>query len=224
MKKSRNYTWLVLGIITIILGLILPFVLMNQSMYYECDCITDSQHTNNKTFTITIYSKEKISNIQNVVITFDCIDNEKREQEVNFVTSSKEKGKYVYEVQCLTTHSFIEEVDEIEVITNTGAITISEKIQTSTKISIAVFISIVGGFMIFVNFFNNNAKNRTIELKRMVSASNTNSTSLNHANLSILQNLNSETQSANETKICAYCGTVAEEGDKVCSSCGARLK
>jgi len=35
MKKNKNYTWLVVGIITILAGILIPLFAFNQTTYYE---------------------------------------------------------------------------------------------------------------------------------------------------------------------------------------------
>lgn len=230
MKRSKNYTWLVLGIIVIILGIVLPFVAMDQSAYYEYD---ENAGANTKTFNIKILSKDEIAQIKNIVVEFDCKDNETRKSEVYYVKSYQEKNKYVYEFQVVINHDaeFIEEISEIEVATDSGSITISEKVGIGSKISIAFFICIVGGFMIFVNFFNNNSKNRVIEVKEIISSGYENvgykestSTDYNEAERQLNSAEEAQQDVFNATKLCDYCGTISNADEKVCSSCGAKFK
>lgn len=211
MKKSKNYVWLVLGIITILIGLILPFVLMSQSAYFESSSVADNVDICKKTYNITIYSKEEMKDVDYVVITFKCKDREDREYEVNSVKTSKDGNKYVYSVVCVTDNIFVEDVDKIEVVAKSGVYIISEKVGFGTKISIAIFICVVGGFMIFVHFFNRGTKSRTAKLKEIISSS-----SNENSSLSAIDEI--------APKICTYCGTIAEDNDKICSSCGAKLK
>lgn len=229
MKKSRNHTWLILGIITIILGVLVPLVFMQQTMYFESE---KNVQPGSATYNIKITSNKEIKDIEKVVVEIECVDDEDREFEVYSVMADKDEKKYIYELQLVVTHNWnlVNEIEEVEVFYEGGSISISEKVDLGTKIPILLFICIVGGFMIFVNFFNNNAKNRTIELKEIIAASSGN------GGIDISYNYESEDEKVSsedfsndvkqieETKACEYCGTLSNKNETTCASCGAKFK
>ena len=229
MKRSRNYTWLILGVITIVLGILIPFVFMQQSMYFESEKNTRPGTT---TYNIEITSKEEFNNFKNVVVRLNSADDEIREFEVYYVKSDKVGSKYHYELQLVVTHDWhmVEDIEEIEVFYDNDSVLVFEKVGLGTKIPLALFAAIIGGFMIFVNFFNNNAKNRTIELKEIIASTsrgedisigyNYESVDESYTNIETKE----EKQPVEETKTCEYCGTLSNINDTVCSSCGAKFK
>lgn len=229
MKRSRNYTWLVLGIITIILGILIPFVFMQQTMYFESEKIV---RPGSATYNVTITSKEELENVRTAVVRVNCINDETREFEVYSIKSDKDGNKFIYEFQVNVTQDWhlVDEIDEIEIFYGEDSVLVFEKVGMGTKLPIAAFVCIIGGFMIFVNFFNNNAKNRTIELKEIIAASSMN------GNVDISYNYESEDEKyssddfaqevkqVEETKACEYCGTLSNKNETTCSSCGAKFK
>ena len=237
MKKNRNFTWLILGIITILIGILVPIFAFNQSVYYEFEKDT---HAGNVTFYVTITSKEEIEKVHYATVNLGYENGEDREYEVYYVKSGKSDNKFIYEFKLVETENwvFVDEIESIKLTTAKGEIVVNEKVGLGTRIPIAVFACIIGGFMIFVNFFNNSSKNRTIEIKEIIASS-----SYNNNNDEVLsENLNEENQEIQnntteikeesaqpenkieQTKACEYCGTLADINDKVCASCGAKFK
>lgn len=236
MKRSKNFTWLILGIITILVGILVPIFAFNQSVYYEVDKDT---HAGNVTFYVTITSKEEIKDIQNAIvkISYDNVDD--KEYEVYYIKSGKSDDDYVYEFKLVETNDwvFVDEIESVKLRTLNGVVKIEEKAGWGTRIPIIVFACVIGGFMIFVNFFNNNSKNRTIELKEIIASSTYNDylPEENEEDIESVENVESKTKEeskedlaeppvVNETKTCDYCGTLSDINDKVCSSCGAKFK
>lgn len=225
MKKNKNYTWLVLGIITILIGIIVPVVFMSQSIYFESDKITG---LGSDTYKVRIISKNEIDDIKDIVVSFTCIDNDTVEYNAHTITHNKEKNKHIYEFQFVITDSFVEDIDEIEIKTDDDSFVVTRKIEVSAKIAVSAFICIVGGFMIFVNFFNNNAKNRTIEVKELIGHSY-NSAQTNNQ-IDEYDNLNNQADEYDnlnkqeEQHFCEYCGSFIGSDENVCSACGAKIK
>ena len=229
MKKSKNFTWLILGIITIILGILIPFVFMQQTTYFESE---KNVRPGSATYNIKITSKKEIKDIESVVVKIECVDDEEREFEVYSVKKDTDGNKYTYELQLVVTHNWnlVNDIEEIEVFYKNGSTSVSEKVGIGTKIPIAAFICIVGCFMIFVNFFNNNAKNRTIELKEIIAASTGNGgIDISYSYESEDEKIPSEdftddVKQIEETKACEYCGTLSNKNETTCASCGAKFK
>lgn len=229
MKRSKNYTWLILGIITIVLGVLIPFVFMQQSVYFETE---KNVRPGSATYNIKLTSKDEIEDIQHVTIRVSCADDKDREFEVYSIKADKDDNKYIYEFQLIVTHDWnlMEEIEEIEVFNGDDSVVVSEKVGLSTKIPIAAFACVIGCFMIFVNFFNNNAKNRTIELKEIIASSTKNGDiNIDYSYESEDEKFSSEdfkeeTKQVEETKACEYCGSLANHNATVCDSCGAKFK
>lgn len=217
MKKNKNYLWLTLGIITIVFGLVLPFTLMNQSVYFESEVVNTDV---NRAYNITITSKKEISDLKSIVIKFNCSDQYTRKYELYSFKSNKNKGKYIYEFQCVVNDSLIDDVTEVEVYTDNDSFYVNEKLHASAKISISAFVCVIGGFMIFLQFYNTSTKNRAQEVKQLVGESAPN----NNQPANIEDLFKEENQNTSEIKKCEYCGTFAGPDEKVCSSCGAQLK
>lgn len=229
MKRSKNFTWLILGVITIVLGILIPFVFMQQSVYYEYKKDTRPGTT---TYNIEITSKKELNSVKNVVVRINAMDDEIREYEVYYVKADKLGDNYFYELQCVVTHDWhmVDDIEEIEVFHGDDSVVVYEKVGLGAKIPIAAFACVIGAFMIFVNFFNNNAKNRTIELKEIIASSargeginigyNYESEDENYTNIETKE----ETNQVEQTKTCEYCGTLANADEKICSSCGAKFK
>ncbi len=228
MKRSKNFTWLILGVITIVLGLIIPFVVFNQSIYYEFEKDVNAGST---TFYVTITSNEELEKVHYAIINLEYTQGEDREYEVYYVKSEKSDKNFIYEFKLVETDNwaYVDEIESIKLRTAKGEVEIDEKVGLGAKIPIAVFACVIGGFMIFVNFFNNNSKNRTIELKEIIASSayGNNPEEIQEEIEHIEQTENeekSEISSQNQTKECEYCGTLADVNEKVCSSCGAKFK
>ena len=230
MKRSKNFTWLILGVITIVIGLIIPFVAFNQTCYYE---VEKDLHSSSVTFYVTITSNEEIKDIQNAILTLSYENSEDKEREVydDIELNKTEKG-FVYEFKFVETKNAdsVEDVEVVKLKTMNGVIKIDEKIGLKTKLPIAIFTCVIGAFMIFVNFFNNNSKNRTIELKEIIASTSYNNykevqEEIEEENKKeeIKENIEQE-PTIQETKVCEYCGTLSDINEKVCASCGAKFK
>ena len=231
MKRSKNYTWLVIGIIVILAGILVPIFAFNQSAFYE---VKKDTHAGNITFFITVTSEDEIKDINNAIVevSYDNADN--KEFEVYYIKSVKVDDKYTYEFKLVETTNwvFADDIESVKLSTNKGIVEIEEKLGWGTRIPIIVFSCLIGAFMIFVNFFNNNSKNRTIELKEII-ASSYNEIPMQQTVESDLKEEevnNSETEEvknepqSEQTKVCEYCGTLSDINEKVCESCGAKFK
>ena len=229
MKKSRNFTWLILGIITILLGILIPIFAFNQSVYYEVEKDT---HAGNVTFYVTIISEDEIKDIQNAIVTLSYDNSEDEEKEVYYVKNVKADDEYKYEFKIVETNDwvFVDEIESVKLRTINGIVEIEEKVGWNTRVPIIVFACLIGSFMIFVNFFNNNSKNRTIELKEIIASTSYGDYPMQE----IIEQEVKEDEKSNieekiepqpeQTKACEYCGTLADVNDKVCASCGAKFK
>ena len=236
MKKSRNYTWLILGIITILLGVIVPLFAFNNPVTYEYS--KDAQG-GQVTFYVVVTSKDEIKDIESAIVNIKYDDGDIEDYETYSVKKSKVDNEFKYEFIIVETDDWdeAERIEFVKLKTINGIMEIDKKVDWSTKIPVMVFCCVIGAFMIFVNFFNNNSKNRKVELKEIIA-----STGYNGFN-TFEEIQNSENQSAevsnkdgqeeteevkeekmSETKACDYCGTLADINDKVCASCGAKFK
>ena len=146
MKKSKNRVWLILGIIVIVLGVLIPFVFLNQSRYYD---YTQTTHPGTETYEITITSKDKIKDIQHVSVELDLIQGGTKGYEIYSLIEEKDRNKYVYKCKLIVREDWInvKEIDSLEIKTANDTFAVSKKIGLSTKIPVAVFICVVGGFM-----------------------------------------------------------------------------
>ena len=228
MKKSRNYTWLVLGIITILVGILVPIFAFNQSVYYEVEKDT---HAGNVTFYVKITSEDEIKDIQNAIVTLSYDNSEDEEKEVYYVKNVKADDEYKYEFNIVVKENwvFVDEIESVKLRTINGTVEIEEKVDWGTRVPIMVFAVIIGAFMIFVNFFNNNSKNRTIELKEIIASSFGDYPMQETLEPEIVEETSEETNKVEpkeepQIKACEYCGTLADINDKVCASCGAKFK
>ena len=228
MKKSRNHTWLILGIIIILVGILVPIFAFNQSRYYEVEKDT---HAGNVTYYVTVTSEDEIKDIQYAIVELSYDNAEDKEQEVYYVKNTKSGDKYKYEFKVVEVNDwvFVDEIESVKLRTTNGTIKIQEKIGWGARVPIIVFACIIGAFMIFVNFFNNNSKNRTAELKEIIASTAyrdyTNKETIEHEveEETSAKNNNVEPQ-PEQTKVCEYCGTLSDVDDKVCASCGAKFK
>jgi len=224
MKKSNNRVWLILGIIVIVFGVLIPFVFLNQSRYYDYNRTT---HPGTETYEITITSKDKINDIQHVSVELSLIQGGTKGYEIYSVTEEKTGNKYEYKCKLIVSDNWVnvKEIDTLEIKTAEDTFAVSEKIGLSTKIPVAVFICVVGGFMIFIHFFNNNSNNRAYEMKEIIMQSARNTLWKNEEVKS--EELVSEPKEVKEEpqpKVCEYCGSASEHDAKSCQYCGAKFK
>jgi len=232
MKKNKNYTWLVVGIITILAGILIPLFAFNQTTYYE---VKKNEQTGNVSFYVSIVSKEEIKDIENATVVVEYSNNEEdKEYEVYSFKKTNEDNKFYYSFQIIETQNwkYADSISSVKIRTMDGVVEIEEKIGWGTKVPIMVFASLIGLFMVFVHFFNNNAKNRTNEIKEIIASSAYEQNSyeeipeiVEEDNEEQTQEIVPEPQSqVEETKACDYCGTLSDANDKVCASCGAKFK
>ena len=237
MKKTKNCTWLILGIITILLGILIPLFAFNSSISYEYE--KDAQ-AGQVTFYVVVNSKDEIKDIQNAIVNILYEDGETEEYETYFIKQSNVDGEYKYEFKIVETDDWEEakRIESVKFRTIDGVMEIDKKVDWSTKIPVIVFCCVVGAFMIFVNFFNNNSKNRKMELKEIIASTgyngfntfeeiqNLDNQSLEEKIQNVQEEINEEVkeEKISETKACEYCGTLADINDRVCASCGAKFK
>jgi len=237
MKKSKNCTWLILGILTILLGIFVPLFAFNNPITYEYNKDTQASQV---TFYVVVTSENEIKDIQNEIVNISYKDGDTEEYETYFIRQSKVDDKFKYEFKIVETDDWeeAERIKSVKLRTIDGVIEIDKKVDWSTKIPVMVFCCVIGVFMIFVNFFNNSSKNRKMELKEIIAATgyngfNTFEEIQNAENQSNEEDIIKEVQKeieevqeekVPETKECAYCGTLADINDKVCASCGAKFK
>ena len=230
MKKSRNFTWLILGIITILLGILVPVFAFNQSVYYE---VEKNTQPGNVTFFVTITSDEEIKDIQNAIVNLSYDNSEDKEYEVYYVKNVKADDEFKYEFKVVETGDwvFVDEIESVKLRTINGVMEVEEKLGWETRVPIIIFACLIGSFMIFVNFFNNNSKNRTIELKEIIASTSYSGYPMQEfiekeAEEDVATNEGEEKiePQVEQTKACEYCGTLADVNDKVCASCGAKFK
>ena len=231
MKKSKNCTWLILGIITILLGILIPIFAFNSSISYEYS--KDAQ-AGQVTFYVVVTSKEEIKDMQNAsaIVNIEYEDGDSEEYEIYFIKQMFVDGKFKYEFKIVEKDDWEEarRIESVKFKTIDGIMKIDKKVDWSTKIPVMVFCCVVGAFMIFVNFFNNNSKNRKIELKEIIASTGYNQFNtfeeIQNAENQSTEEINKDVQEEkmSETKACDYCGTLADINDKVCASCGAKFK
>lgn len=223
MKKSNNRVWLILGIIVIVLGVLIPFVFLNQSTYYDYNHTT---HPGTETYEITITSKEKIKNIEHVSVELDLIQGGTKGYEIYSITEEKTGNKYEYKCKLIVREDWVnvKEIDSLEIKTADDTFAVSKKLGLSTKIPVAVFICVVGGFMIFIHFFNNNSKNRVLEMKEIIMESARNTLWKNDEDADKEPEIVEQPQEEPKAKVCEYCGSASDSDEKVCKYCGAKFK
>jgi len=234
MKKSKNFTWLVLGILTILLGVLIPLFAFNDPVTYEYS--KDAQ-AGQVTFYVVVTSKDEIKDIQNAIVNIEYEDGDTEEYETYFIKQKSVDSEFKYEFKIVETDDWEEarRIESVKFKTINGIMEINKKVDWSTKIPVMVFCCVVGAFMIFVNFFNNNSKNRKIELKEIIASTGYNEfntfeeiqSAENQSNEEeIIKEVQDEVkeEKVSATKECAYCGTLADIDDKVCASCGAKFK
>ena len=233
MKKSKNYTWLILGIITILLGILIPLFAFNSSISYEYN--KDAQ-AGQVTFYVVVTSKNEIKDIESAIVNIKYDDGDIENYETYSVKKLKVENEYKYEFIIVETDDW-EEAERIESVkfkTIDGIMEIDKKFDWNTKIPLIVFCCVVGAFMIFVNFFNNNSKNRKIELKEIIAATAYNEFNTfeeiqnadNQSNEEEIKEVQEEVkeEKMSETKACEYCGSLSDVNSKECASCGAKFK
>ena len=239
MKKSRNFTWLILGVLTILLGILIPLFAFNNPVTYEYSKDAQSDQV---TFYVVVISKDEIKDIQNTIaiVNIEYEDGDTEEFETYSIKQSQVDSKYKYEFKIVETDDWeeAERIKSVKFRNIDGVMEIDKKVDWSTKVPVMVFCCVIGAFMIVVNFINNNSKNRTNELKEIIASSAYNGFN-NYRQPEIIAN-QEETQeliddvteemkkaaaeNIEETKVCEYCGTLADINDKVCASCGAKFK
>lgn len=238
MKKSKNYTWLIFGIITILAGILIPLFAFNDTVTYEYSKDTQAGQV---TFYVVVTSKNEIKDIQNTsaIVNIEYEDGDTEEYETYFIKQTSVDGEFKYEFKIVETDDWEEakRIKSVKFKTIDGIMEINKKVDWSTKIPVMVFCCVVGVFMIFVNFFNNNSKNRKNELKEIIASTGYNGfntfeeiqNSENQSTEVSNKDVQEETEEVkeekmSETKACDYCGTLADINDKVCASCGAKFK
>jgi len=238
MKKSRNFTWLVLGILTILLGIFVPLFAFNSPISYQYE--KDAQ-AGQVTFYIVVTSNNEIKDVQNAIVNISYKDGDTEEYEIYFIKQINLDGDYRYEFKIVETDDWedAERIKSVKLRTIDGVIEIDKKVDWSTKIPVMIFCCVVGVFMIFVNFFNNSSKNRKMELKEIIASTgyngfNTFEEIQNAENQSSEEEIINELQEdvneevkeekTSETKACEYCGSLSDVNAKVCEYCGAKFK
>ena len=170
MKKSRNFTWLILGIITIILGIVIPLFAFNRTVSYEYN--KDAQ-AGQVSFYIVVTSKEQIKDVQNAIVNIKFEDGDTEEYETYFIKQTYVDGKFKYEFKIVETDDWEEaqRIESVKLRTIDGVVEIDKSIDWETKIPLMIFSCVIGAFMIVVNFINNNSKDRANELKEILASS-----------------------------------------------------
>lgn len=230
MRRSRNFTCLILGILTILLGILIPLFAFNYPVTYEYD--KDAQ-SGQVTFYIAVTSKDEIKDIESAIVNIKYVDGDTEEYETYAVKQSNVDKEFTYEFIIVETDDW-EEANRIESVrfkTIDGVMEIDKKVDWSTKIPVMVFCCVIGAFMIVVNFINNNSKNRTNELKKIIASSAYNDFNSYEESEIVAEQVETQEllegvkeERVNETKACEYCGSLSDINDKVCAYCGAKFK
>ena len=94
MKKSKNFTWLIIGIITIVLGVVIPLFAFNRSVAYEYSKDTQGGQV---TFYIVVTSEKELKDIESAIVNIKYDDGDTEEYETYFIKKSKVDKEFKYE-------------------------------------------------------------------------------------------------------------------------------